>query len=122
MSALVAWQRSPSVAQLTQVLHPSWKDSRRHTGLQRNATGVSLPCISIVCIVMEFSQVLTDNRRRQEDAVNIELSLRGDILKMLVSLLVRCVEMWLIQPISPLCGVCTDVNTVKVSSIQVGAK
>lgn len=71
MSALVAWQRSPSVAQLTQALHPSRKDSRHHTGLQTNVTGVSLPCISIVRSVMEFSQVLTDNRWRQKDVVNM---------------------------------------------------
>lgn len=73
---------------------------------------------------MEFSQVLTDNRWRQKDAVNIEeLSLGGDILKMLVLLLAHSVELWLIQPLSPMCCVCRNVNTVNnVSSLQAGAK
>lgn len=52
-----------------------------------------------------------------------ELSLSGDILKMLVLLLARSVELWHIQALRLLCCVCRDVNTVNnVSSLQVGAK
>lgn len=68
--------------------------------------------------------MLTDNRWRQKDAVNVEeLSLGGDILKMPVLLSARSVELWLIQPLSPLCSVCRDVNTVNnVSCLQAGAR
>lgn len=56
--------------------------------------------------------------------MNIEaLSLSGDILKMLVLLLAHSVELWLIQPLSPLCCVCRDVSIVNnVSTLQAGAK
>lgn len=106
MSALVAWQRSPSEEQLTQVLHPLRKGSRHHTGLQTNVRGVILPC---VFIVKEFSWVLTDNSWRQEDVVRIEaLSLGGDILKTLVLLLACSVELWLKFP----CAVSAEMSAL----------
>lgn len=112
------------MALLTQVLHPSSKDSRHHTGLQTNVTGVSLPCVSVVRSTIASSQVETDRQHGQEDAVNIEeLSLGGDILKMLVLSLALSLELRLIQPLKPLHCVCRDVSTVNnVSSSQAGAK